>query len=204
MSPNMRDGETCDPQQADSSPKDQQSVPFVENDWHDVSTSWQTIDGMCSQGILGSSANHNDTGYTHTEPDHLYTAAVSQNGTPSIPLTHPNTPNSPNTHTGSQNPRKKRKKLLQLEIELQTSTIDPLASSCDGGSIWKYKETSVKNLAQETTANHAIKAIYNFEFDITLIDAWRTCPAKRRDTRNDPLSQQMQYNTHYGPMMIEK
>eukprot|EP00983_Pelagomonas_calceolata_P018696 586516-Pelagomonas_calceolata.AAC.4 len=49
------------------------------------------------------------------------------------------------------NPRKKRKKLLHIETELQTPTIDPLAPNCDGNSIWKCRETSVKRLAQETT-----------------------------------------------------
>eukprot|EP00983_Pelagomonas_calceolata_P051776 1142562-Pelagomonas_calceolata.AAC.1 len=154
------------------------------------------------QGISGSSANHNDAEYVHTEPDHLCTATTSQNGTPSIPLTHPNTPNSPNTQVGSQNPRKKRKKLFHIETELQTPTINPLASNCDGGSIWKYRETSVKKLAQETTASHAINAVYHYDLDVTLIDAWKICLAKRKDTGNDPSPQQKQYHTNYEPMII--
>eukprot|EP00983_Pelagomonas_calceolata_P054973 1143910-Pelagomonas_calceolata.AAC.2 len=94
---------------------------------------------QCSQGISGSNANYNDADCTHTGPDYFYTAATSQNGTPSSPLTHPNTPNSPNTQVGSHNPRKKRKNLLHIETELQTPTINPLASNCDGGSIWKCR-----------------------------------------------------------------
>eukprot|EP00983_Pelagomonas_calceolata_P051349 1142374-Pelagomonas_calceolata.AAC.1 len=113
------------------------------------------------------------------ESDHFYTAATSQNGTPSIPLTHLNTPNSPNTQIGSHNPRKRRKKLLHIKRELQTPTINPLASNCGGGSIWKYRETSVKKLAQETTAKRAINAVHYYDFGITLIDAWRIFPAKR-------------------------
>eukprot|EP00983_Pelagomonas_calceolata_P015462 490014-Pelagomonas_calceolata.AAC.1 len=59
-------------------------------------------------------------------------------------------------------------------------------------------------LAQETTASHAINAVYYYDFDITLKDAWRICPAKRKDMSNDPLPQQKQYHTYYGPMIIEK
>eukprot|EP00983_Pelagomonas_calceolata_P026995 848326-Pelagomonas_calceolata.AAC.1 len=39
-------------------------------------TASRSMPQQCSQGILGSSANHNDTGCTHTEPDHLYTACT--------------------------------------------------------------------------------------------------------------------------------
>eukprot|EP00983_Pelagomonas_calceolata_P043239 1138824-Pelagomonas_calceolata.AAC.1 len=87
---------------------------------------------QCSQGISGLSANYCYESCMHTEPDILFTASTSQNSTSSIPLTHPHTPNSPNTQIGSHNPRKKRKRLLHIETELQTPTINPLASNCDG------------------------------------------------------------------------
>eukprot|EP00983_Pelagomonas_calceolata_P053240 1143210-Pelagomonas_calceolata.AAC.2 len=122
---------------------------------------------QCSQGISGSSANHTDADCIYTEPDLFYTAATSQNDTPSILLTHPNNPNNPNTQNGSHNPRKKRKESLHIETELQTPTINPLASNSNGGSIWKNRETSVNKLAQETTASHAINAIHYNDFDIT-------------------------------------
>eukprot|EP00983_Pelagomonas_calceolata_P046208 1140059-Pelagomonas_calceolata.AAC.4 len=48
--------------------------------------------------------------------------------------------------SGIHNLRKKREKLLHTETELQTPTTNPLTSICDGGSIWKYRETSVKKL----------------------------------------------------------
>eukprot|EP00967_Tisochrysis_lutea_P124285 scaffold207705_cov20-Tisochrysis_lutea.AAC.1 len=67
---------------------------------------------------------------------------------------------------GSQNLRKKRKKLLHTKKELQNPTIKLFAPNWDGNSIWKYKETSVKKLAQETTANHASNAVC-YDFDTT-------------------------------------
>eukprot|EP00983_Pelagomonas_calceolata_P050354 1141943-Pelagomonas_calceolata.AAC.3 len=39
---------------------------------------------------------------------------------------------------------------------------------------------------------------------LKLIDAWRICSTKRKDTANDPSPKQKQYHTHYEPMMIEK
>eukprot|EP00983_Pelagomonas_calceolata_P016237 513839-Pelagomonas_calceolata.AAC.1 len=122
---------------------------------------------------------------------------------PSIPLTHPNSSNSPNTQIDSHNPWKKRKEFLRIETELQTLTINPLASNKDGGRVWKYRGTSAKKLAQETTSNHAINAVY-CDFDITLIDVWRICPAKRKDMSNDSSPQQEHYHIHNGPMVIEK
>eukprot|EP00983_Pelagomonas_calceolata_P042728 1138629-Pelagomonas_calceolata.AAC.4 len=80
----------------------------------------------CSQGISGSSVNHNDTDCSSTEPDHFYTAATSLNGTLFIPPTHPNTPYSPNTQNGSQKPRKKRKKLLHIETVLTLLVVEGL------------------------------------------------------------------------------
>eukprot|EP00983_Pelagomonas_calceolata_P121516 1160807-Pelagomonas_calceolata.AAC.1 len=56
-------------------------------------------------------------------------------------------------------------------------------------------ETSVKKLAKETTAIHAINAVYYYDFDITIVDACRICPAKRKDMSNDPSPQQKQYHT---------
>eukprot|EP00983_Pelagomonas_calceolata_P062684 1147388-Pelagomonas_calceolata.AAC.2 len=57
-------------------------------------------------------------------------------------------------------------------------------------------------LAQETTSSHAV---YYYDFDIaSLIDAWRICPAKRKDMSNDSSPQQKQYHIHYGPMMVGK
>eukprot|EP00983_Pelagomonas_calceolata_P043030 1138746-Pelagomonas_calceolata.AAC.4 len=106
---------------------------------------------QCCQGISGSSANHN-ADCTYTGSDHFYTAATSQNDTPSIPLTNPDTPNSPKTG-------------------LQTPIINSLALNCDGNGIWKYREPFVKKLAHETTANHGINAVYYCDYDITLIDA---------------------------------
>eukprot|EP00983_Pelagomonas_calceolata_P024697 777881-Pelagomonas_calceolata.AAC.1 len=85
-----------------------------------------------------------------------------------------------------------------------TSTINPLAPNCDGSSVWKFRGTSAKKLAQETTANHAINPIYYCDFDIKLIDAWRICPAKRNGISYGPPAQQKQYHTHYGPMITEK
>eukprot|EP00983_Pelagomonas_calceolata_P003858 125157-Pelagomonas_calceolata.AAC.1 len=43
------DGETCDPRQADSIPKDQQSVSFAGNDGYGVGHSWQALDGKSSK-----------------------------------------------------------------------------------------------------------------------------------------------------------
>eukprot|EP00983_Pelagomonas_calceolata_P045892 1139913-Pelagomonas_calceolata.AAC.3 len=72
------------------------------------------------------------------------------------------------------------------------------------GQHLEYRETYIEKLAQETTANHAVDAAYYYDFDITIIDAWRICLAKRKDMSNDPSPQQKQYHAHYGPMVIEK
>eukprot|EP00983_Pelagomonas_calceolata_P020486 645361-Pelagomonas_calceolata.AAC.1 len=49
-----------------------------------------------------------------------------------------------------------------------------------------------------------MNAVYYYDFDITLIDAWRICPAKKKEISNDPPPQQKQYHTHYRPMITEK
>eukprot|EP00983_Pelagomonas_calceolata_P102451 1158805-Pelagomonas_calceolata.AAC.8 len=132
---------------------------------------------QCSQGISGTSIKHNDA-HCNTKSDHWYTAAISQNGTLFIPLIHHNIPNSPNTLIDNQDPRNKREKILLIETELQTPTINPLAPTCKGNSIWKRRGIPVKKLAQKATENYAINTINYYDFGITLKYAWRICPAK--------------------------
>eukprot|EP00983_Pelagomonas_calceolata_P075455 1153026-Pelagomonas_calceolata.AAC.1 len=73
----------------------------------------------------------------------------------------------------TQSPNRKGKTLLHVEAELQTPTINPLASNWLGNDAWRYKENLVKKLAQEATANHAINVVYYNDINITHIDAWR-------------------------------
>eukprot|EP00983_Pelagomonas_calceolata_P064020 1147941-Pelagomonas_calceolata.AAC.8 len=94
--------------------------------------------------------------------------------------------------------------MLYTVTKLTPVVINSLSLYSQGSEVWNCRVTSGQKLAKAKTANHAINALYYYDFDVTHIDGWRNCTVNKKYGRRSLIYQQVHYHTHSAPMIIEE